>query len=97
VTNQIIENAYGGSRKVNYRVDELRDAWFRVRNQREQPGGANCCSPDLAAAEHYLYARYAVVNLDYSPFEMKALIWGYGGTNLFFVNLAQNEAEEAAG
>ena len=135
-TNQIIENAYGGSRKVNYRVDELRDAWFHVRNQRER-GGANCCSPELAAAEHYLYARYSVVNLDYSPFEMKAMIWGYGylkflvprtgicpkspdtqgsrdwgyrgadegATNLFFLELAQNDggetegdqAEEAAG
>jgi hypothetical protein len=59
-------------------VNELRDAWFHVRNQREQPGGANCCNPELVAAEHYLYARYAVANRDHSPFEMKALIWGYG-------------------
>jgi hypothetical protein len=75
---EIIKNAYGGSRSNTYRVDELRDAWFHVRNQREQPGGVNCCSQELSAAEHYLYARYAVANRDYSPVEMKVMIWGYG-------------------
>lgn len=75
---EIIENTYGGSRSNTYPVNELRDAWFHARNQREEPGGANCCNPELAAAEHYLYARYAVANGDYSPFEMKVLVWGYG-------------------
>jgi hypothetical protein len=76
--DEIIKNAYGGSRSSTYLVDELKQAWFHVRNQREQSGGANCCRPELAAAEHYLYARYAVANRDHSPFEMKALVWGYG-------------------
>lgn len=74
----IIINAYHGTRSRTYSVDELFEAWSHVRNKRELPGGANCCSPELAAAEHYLYARYAVANRDWSPFEMKALIWGYG-------------------
>ncbi|MBD2514291.1 hypothetical protein H6G93_04585 [Nostoc sp. FACHB-973] len=74
----IINNAYGGSRSNTYSVDQLFDAWSHVRVQREKPGGVNCCSPELPAAEHYLYARYTVANRDYSPFEMKALIWGYG-------------------
>ena len=63
-------------RGASYQVDELQTAWFHVRNQREV--SSNCCNPELAAAEHYLYARYAVANEDYSPFEMKALVWGYG-------------------
>ena len=79
----IIDDAYGGSRSSTYPVDELQTAWSHVRNQREKPGGANCCSSELAAAEHYLYARYAVANRDYSPFEMKAMIWGYGYLKYF--------------
>ncbi len=74
---KIVEDALGGSRSTTYPVRDLQTAWFNVRNQREK-GGANCCNPELAAAEHYLYARYAVANRDHSPVEMKALIWGYG-------------------
>jgi hypothetical protein len=74
----IIDDAYGGSRSSTYPVAELQTAWVHVKNQIEKPGGTNCCSPELAAAEHYLYARYAVANRDYSPFEMKAMVWGYG-------------------
>jgi len=74
----IIDQALGGSRSAPYKANQLQDAWYNVRQQREKPGGANCCSTELAAAEHYLYARFAVTNKDHSPFEMKVLVWGGG-------------------
>jgi hypothetical protein len=74
----IIQKALGGSRSLNYKADDLQLAWYNVRQQREQPGGANCCSSELAAAEHYLYARFAVTHKDHAPGEMKIMIWGYG-------------------
>ncbi len=74
----IINGALSHGRSAPYSADELQSAWYNVRQQREQPGGANCCNAELAAAEHYMYARYSVTHRDYSPFEMKAMIWGYG-------------------
>ena len=73
---KIIESELPHGRAATYDVDELQTAWFHVRNQREVI--TNCCNAELAAAEHYFYSRYAVANRDHSPFEMKALIWGYG-------------------
>jgi hypothetical protein len=74
----IIEDGLGGMLSATYSATELQVAWIRIRNQRETPDGSNCCSSELAAAEHYLFARFSVVNLDFSPVEMKALIFGYG-------------------
>jgi hypothetical protein len=74
----IIEDAIGGSMGSNHSVNDLNNAWYQVRSKREKPDGSNCCSAELAAAEHYLYARYAVANRDHSPVEMKVMIWGYG-------------------
>jgi len=74
----IIQKALSRGRSAPYSAEELQLAWYNVRQQREQSDGANCCSAELAAAEHYLYARFAVTHRDHSPFEMKAMIWGYG-------------------
>jgi len=74
----IIQKALGGSRSLNYKADDLQLAWHSVRQQREKADGSNCCSAELAAAEHYLYARFAVTHKDHAPGEMKIMIWGYG-------------------
>lgn len=73
---KIIESELSRGRAANYDADELQTAFFHTHNQREVI--ANCCNAELAAAEHYFYSRYSVANHDYSPFEMKALVWGYG-------------------
>jgi hypothetical protein len=72
----IVDEALGGTRFATLQPSALQSAWFRVRNRREDK--ANCCNAELAAAEHYLYARYAVANHDYGGTEMKALVWSYG-------------------
>ena len=74
----IIEGALGGARSNIYSAEKSRQAWLGVRGQREKPGGENCCSAELAAAEHYLYARHAVANGDHSRTMMKVLLWAYG-------------------
>jgi len=74
----IIHAALGGSRSDRYTINQLKLAWLDVRNQREKFDGSNCCNADLAAAEHYLYARLAVANRDHNDVEMKIGIWVYG-------------------
>lgn len=56
-------------------VDQLQDAWSHTRNLREN--GA-CDDPNLAIAEHYLYARFYVAENGYSGYAyMQVLITGY--------------------
>ncbi len=74
----IIDGALGRGRSAAYPTSELENDWYQVRARREKSDGSNCCDPNLAAAEHYLWARYEVANRDHSPFEMKAMVWGYG-------------------
>jgi hypothetical protein len=76
--DNIIQNALGGSRSQTYKADDLQIAWYNVRQQREKSDGSNCCSAELAAAEHYMYARYSVTHKDHAPGEMKIMIWTYG-------------------
>lgn len=56
-------------------VDRIQYAWFMLKNERDVPGKS--LDEDLAAAEHYMYARYAVANGDYSYGEMYCLCVGY--------------------
>jgi hypothetical protein len=65
----IIEAALGGSRSDRYEVAKLRSAWWDVRGQREKSDGSSCCDANLAAAEHYLYARFSVANQDHDVTE----------------------------
>jgi len=53
----------------------LENAWLHVRDRRESGG---CGDVNLAIAEHYLYARYAVAKEGRSGWDrMNVLILGY--------------------
>jgi hypothetical protein len=80
----IIVKTLGGPRGNRYTANKLWNAWQDVHDQREKPDGSNCCDADLAAAEHYFYARYGVTNKDYTPFGMKTAIWGYAFFKVLF-------------
>jgi hypothetical protein len=56
-------------------VARLKNAWTSTRDLRENGG---CSDPNLAIAEHYLYARYYVAENGYTGWTyMQTLITGY--------------------
>ncbi len=62
---------------VSARLDK---AWKEVNAMREAPGGANCGNYNLAAADHYLFMRWAGSELGpASTMALMLLVDGYDG------------------
>ncbi|HKU94193.1 MAG TPA: hypothetical protein VJR58_02900 [Vineibacter sp.] len=59
-------------------LKRLRAAFTELRDTRRQRGRS--ADLNLAAAEHYLFARQAVANADVSAAQMRAMVHGYEWT-----------------
>ena len=56
-------------------IEILQLAWIELRDRRQKPGGST--DLDLAAAEHYLFARFMVASGEVREGQMETLVEGY--------------------
>ncbi len=81
VNNQIvlahIDRAMGRNLSEPNFLARLTKAFRMLQAERRVPGAS--VNEDLAAAEHYLFARQAVANNVCNQGQMRALVIGYGG------------------
>ena len=77
---RIIQKALDANNYTGDVSSRLNNAWSAVNYQREAPGGVNCGNGNLAAADHYLFMRWAGSVVGPAGFAfLQILVQGYDG------------------
>ena len=73
---RIVATAMDNQAKVTTNfIEVLKLAWIELRERRQQPGGST--DLDLAAAEHYLFARFLVASGEVREGQMETIVEVY--------------------